>query len=814
MSFDFKKLLPHALVVAIFIALTLVFFYPIIEGKDLQQGDMNHAAGMRQEVEQFEKQTGELSQWTNAMFSGMPAYQIYKGGSPYNIYSSIFKVIRIGLPYNTMAILFCYLISFYILLLSLRFNHWLAAVGAIAFCFASYNIIIIEAGHITKAYAIAFIPLVVAGILKIFENKYVIGTILLTIALGLEINSNHPQITYYLALSLVFYFAAQFYYAIKNKEIKSFFIKCGLVAASGFIALLPNLTLLWTTYEYGKDSLRGATELTPKDGTKTSSGLDKEYAFGWSYGKAETGTLLIPNFMGGSSSSALDKESNAYKALEANNVPNASEIVQRMPMYFGDQPFTSGPVYVGAIVCFLFVFALFTVKGQEKWWLVIATLFSIAISWGKNFPVLNDFLFYYFPMYNKFRAVSMALIVAGFTIPFLSLLGLNKIISKSISKDEIIKYLKYSLYIVGGFVLLFILFPGLFFNFSSSADEQLAESGFPEWLIAAIRNDRQAMLRSDAMRSLVFILLSAAVIWAYATEKLKQIPTIALLGILLIFDLIPVGKRFLTKENFVSKREVLMPYPMTAANEIILKDTDPDFRVFNVTVSPFNDASTSYFHKSIGGYHGAKLRRYQELWEAHISQNNMNVINMLNTKYFIVPDKDKQAMAQKNPNALGNSWFVENIKWVNNADEELAALDSTFNPTKTAVIDVRFKDKLAAFKPATIDSLNTDNIKLVSYKPNHLQYKSNSKTERLAVFSEIYYDKGWNVSIDGKEVEYARANYVLRTLLVPAGEHVIDFKFEPKSYRIGNQLAIIGSILLVILIAAAIFTQLKANKKK
>jgi hypothetical protein len=813
MTFDFKKLLPHALVVAIFIALTLVFFYPVIEGKDLQQGDMTHAAGMRQEIEQFEKQTGELSQWTNAMFSGMPAYQIYKGGSPYNIYSVMFKAMRIGLPYNTIAILFCYLISFYVLLLTLRFNHWLAAVGAIAFCFASYNVIIIEAGHITKAYAIAFIPLVVAGVLKIFENKYIVGTVLLTIALGLEINSNHPQITYYLGLGLVFYFASQLYYAVKNKDVKNYFIKCALVVASGLIALLPNLTLLWTTYEYGKDSLRGASELTPKAGEKASSGLDREYAFGWSYGKAETGTLLIPNFMGGSCNSALDNESESYKVLQSNGVPNANEIVQRMPMYWGDQPFTSGPVYIGAIVCFLFVLALFLVKGQEKWWLVLATLFSIAISWGKNFPAFNDFLFDYFPMYNKFRAVSMALVVAGFTIPFLALLGLNQILAKTFSKEQIIKYVKYSLYIVGGFVLLFVIAPGMFFNFSSSSDEQLIQSGFPDWLVTAIRADRQAMLRSDAIRSLVFILLSAGVIWAYVSDKLKQIPAIALLGALLVFDLIPVGKRFLTKDNFVSKRDVSIPYQMTAANEAILKDTDPNFRVFNVTVSPFNDASTSYFHKSIGGYHGAKMRRYQELWDAHISQNNMNVINMLNTKYFIVQGPDKQPMAQKNPNAMGNAWFVENIKWVNNADEELATLDSTFNPAKMAVVDVRFKDKLAAFKSIIVDSSNTDNIKLVSYKPNHLQYKSTAKTERLAVFSEIYYDKGWNVSIDGKEVDYSRANYVLRSMLVPAGEHTIDFKFEPKSYKVGNQLAIVGSVLLVLLVGAAIFMQLKSKKK-
>lgn len=797
---NIKELYPHLFIIVLFLLLTLVFFYPLLDGKDLRQMDTMHSKAMSKELVDYKNQSGEFSAWTNSMFSGMPSYQIM-GSKENNIFNYLTRLFRFGLPYFTIAILFSYFICFYILLISLKFNHWLSFIGAVIFGLATYNIIAIEAGHVTKGYAISFIPLVIAGIIQVFRGNYLFGLIITSVAAGVEICANHVQITYYLFLMIAVMLIVYLIYAIKNKTLLDYTKKISLLIVAGVLAILPNVSSLWMTYEYGKYTIRGPSELTDtgKKEEKVSKGLDREYAFSWSYGKAETATLLIPNFMGGSNNEALDKNSDTYKELKSRGVPNANKIIENMPMYWGDQPFTAGPTYFGAITILLFVIGLFLIKGPEKWWLLVATVFSIVWAWGKNFPFVNDWFFYHFPLYNKFRSVSMALTIAGFTVPFLALLGLNKLTSE-MNKETFLKILKRSVYIVGGFALIFALLPGAFFDFIASSDEQLKGAGYPDWLISAIQADRKNLLVSDAWRSLILILLAAGLIALFLFKKLEKKFLYIGLAVLILFDLIRVDKRYLNKDDFAPKREVKQVYTPTQADLQILEDKDPHYRVYNVSGNPFTDAKTSYFHKSIGGYHGAKLRRYQELYDRQISKNNMAVLNMLNAKYFIVPGgENKEAVAQVNPNALGNAWFIKEYKLVANADSEINAL-TNFDPSKTAIVDKGFKEQLINLPQEIIDTLSKDKIVLTSYKPNHLTYQSTSSSNRLAAFSEIYYDKGWNAYVDGKLKPHFRANYVLRAMVVPAGNHKIEFKFEPVAFNLGNKIDLAGSLLLLILV--------------
>jgi len=798
-KFDLKNIYPHLIVfVLIIICSSLIFFYPVLQGKDLKQMDVTHAKAAAKELTDYKEKTGEISMWTNSMFSGMPAYQIM-GSKGNNIFSYLLRVFRFNLPYYTIAILFTYLLGFYILMITLKFDPWLSLIGAMAFAFTSYNIIIIEVGHITKAYALGYAPIVIAGVIQIFRSKYLLGIVLTSIATGLEIVSTHPQISYYLFLIILVMVVSYFISAYKNKSIRDFFKKVALLFLSGLLGVLPNVSSLWTTYEYGKETIRGQSELTSGSREKVSSGLDEDYAFAWSYGKIETGTLLIPNFVGGSGNEALSTNSESYKVLQSNGIPNANKIIQNMPTYWGEQPFTSGPVYVGAVVCFLFILGLFLLKGPDKWWLLGATILSIVLAWGKNFSVVNDFFFYYFPLYNKFRTVAMALVIAQITIPVFGFMALKKIVDNAAKeKTQLLSALKKALIITGGLTLLFALIPNIFFDFVSSSDEQLKTSGFPDWLIAAVRVDRKSLLSSDAWRSLVFIILSAVAIWAYITGKLQKTYLYIALAVFIVFDLVPISKRYLTSSDFFPKKEVAEVYKPNQANLEILKDKDPDFRVLNLTVSTFNDASTSYFHKSIGGYHGAKLRRYQDLYDRHIRNNNMAVINMLNTKYFIVAEKDQEPVAQYNPGALGNCWFVKGYKLVNNADEEINALDSSFNPSRVAVVDKKFEQGITEVNFKDTNTAN-NSIKLINYTPNHLTYQSNTTNDRLAVFSEIYYEKGWNAYVDGVLKPHFRADYVLRAMIVPKGNHTIEFKFEPKSYYIGQKIDLAGSLAIVVL---------------
>jgi hypothetical protein len=792
-NINFKNLLPYFAAIIIFLIVTLAYLSPIMEGKSLRQSDTMSWTGAAKEILDFRTaNNGEEPLWTNSMFGGMPAYMISLLTPSNNIIAFFGNaMILFSLP-SPANMIFLYFIGFFILLLVLRVNPWLSIIGALAFGFSTYFFIILEAGHNTKALAIGYMAPVFAGIILAMRGKYLWGAVLTALFLALEIKMNHIQMTYYLMILVLIYMLFELYQKIKDKQILGFIKASTALLFSVIIAVSINVTNLWTSYEYSKETIRGKSELTSNSDVKTK-GLDMDYATQWSYGVDETFTLLIPDFKGGSSSGKLGESSEAYSVLKQNVVPNIKQITSQMPLYWGSQPFTSGPVYAGAIFVFLFILGLFIVKGPMKWTLLTATILSIALSWGKNFMPLTQFFFDYFPMYSKFRAVASILVIAELTIPLLGILALNNIFSKKVDKSEVLKWGKISLYITGGLCLIFALGGSSFFTFRSAADAQLP---YPEWLMDAIVADRKSNFSMDAWRSLGFILATAALIWAFVENKLKSGYAITALMLLVLIDMIPVNKRYFDNSNFTSKRNVEVPFQATAEDLMILEDKDPNYRVYNITINPFNDASTSYFHKSIGGYHGAKLRRYQDLIEYHISKNNMKVLNMLNTKYFIVPDANKAPQVQRNIAALGNAWFVENYKLVENPDSEITAL-SNFEPATTAIVDKKFTDYLKNYKIGK-DSLSS--IKLTNYKANHLTYQANTKKDELTVFSEIYYDKGWKAFLDGKEIPYIRVNYVLRALIVPQGEHKIEFRFEPESYYTGEKIGYASSIILLLML--------------
>lgn len=803
MKIDFKKLIPHFIAVASFVAITMVYFSPLLSGKQVQQHDIAQWTGASKEIADFRAKYHTEPLWTNSMFCGMPAYQISVVYAA-NMVKYVNDILILWLPVPASYI-FLMLIGFYLLLISLKTDYLLSIAGAIAFALSSYHLIIIVAGHNSKAHAIASIPLVLAGILMIFRGRYLLGGVIAAIALSMEIYANHLQITYYLFITIFILIICEFIKTISKKSYGNFFKASATLAIAALLAILSNITNLWATYEYGKYSTRSQSELTEK---KSSTGLDKDYALEYSYGITESFTLLIPRFKGGASSEPLATNSATYKALKDNNVPEqqARGFIANVPLYFGDMRMTSGPPYAGAAMVFLFVLGLFVVKGEIKWWLLSATVLSIMLAWGQNFLPLTNIFFDHFPGYNKFRAVSMILIVAEFCIPLLGILAFKKITDGSMKSDEVLKYLKWSLYGVGGFCLVFILLPGLFSDFTAKADDSLKEYS---WLLTAIRDDRANAVRMDALRSLFFILITSGLIWAYLKNKIKLVANVYfILALIVLVDMWTVGKRYLNNDNFVKKSKTEQPFQPTEADLKIQQDTDPDFRVMNTTVSTFNDASTSYFHKSIGGYHGAKLKRYQELVEYQISKNNTAVLNMLNTKYFIFQPKEGSVpVPQLNADACGSVWFVKEYKLVANADAEINAL-SNFNPKQTVFIDERFKAYMNGFKT---DFDSTGTINLISYLPNNLNYQSNSSAEQFAVFSEIFYDKGWNAYLDGKLQTHIRVNYVLRGMRIPAGKHNIEFKFEPQVYATGEKISLASSTLLILLFAGIAFMELKKS---
>jgi len=808
-NIDFKKLLPYLAAVVIFLVITMTYFSPLLEGKKIFQSDIAQFKGMSKEIVDFRAKTGQEPLWTNSMFGGMPSYQISTKYTS-NLFGSLDKILTLGLPHPA-SLVFLYFLGFFVLLLVLGVDPWLSIAGAIAFALSSYFFAIIDAGHNSKAHAIGLMTFAIAGVILTMKRKYIWGGIMTAVFLSLEIKANHPQITYYMGIIIMLLLLFQLIQAIREKKLVPYFKIAGVLTISLLFAILTNITSLWATAEYGSYTIRGKSELTSDKGDKTS-GLDKSYATQWSYGVGETMTLLIPDFYGGSSGVKISEKSKIVEALKTNGVPD--ETVTQFTsqpltfIYWGAQPSTSGPVYVGAIICLLFLLGLFIVRGPIKWWLLTATILSIVLSWGHNFMPVTNFFLDYFPGYNKFRAVTMILVIAEFAMPLLGILALKEICDRKLDQKKFFRALQIAFIITGGIALFFALFPGMFLDFVGANDRYVQQQyQFPEWLMQAIRDERMRLLKMDAIRSFVFILLAAGLIWAFIFSKIKKQYIYMGLAVLILADMFTVDKRFVNNDSFTSSSRVENPFEPSAADTQILQDKDPDFRVLNLTTNTFNDAGTSYYHKSLGGYHGAKLRRYQELIEngirpeieifaKTISNDSTPVLNMLNAKYIIIPGQDKQPTAFPNQKALGNGWFVDAVNLVDNADAEIRAIRN-FDPAKEAIVNKSFSDELKSFTPRK-DS--ADFIRLDSYAPNALAYNYHSANRGLAVFSEIYYPKGWNAYVDGKLTPHFRADYVLRAMVLPAGDHKLLFKFEPKVYSVGEMISLISSIILLVII--------------
>ncbi len=807
-----KSSIPHLIAIGIFLIASYAYFFPLLEGKGVKQHDIEQFKGSAREIMDHREKFGEEPLWTNSMFSGMPAYLISTKFTG-NLLKKVDNLLQFGK--RPASVIFFTLVGFYILLLVLGVNPWLSIVGAFAYALSSYFFIVIAAGHNAKIHAISYVAPMIAGMILTFRGKYLGGLTIFALFLGLNLDAGHVQITYYAGFIMVAIGIAYLFDALKNKEYIGFSKAIGVLLIAGILAVGANFSRLYFTWESGKYSIRGPSELTSKVEDRTS-GLDKKYATDWSYGVGETFNLLIPNLMGGSSMDDPDAGSESYSFLRKHGYSHGQAlefINSSFRNYWGPQPMTSGPVYIGAIVVFLFVLGLFLVKGAFKWAILGVTILSIMLGWGRNFMFLTDLFLDYFPGYNKFRTVSMILYIAEFTIPLLGIIAVKKIYEGGIGKENYLKAFKWSLGIVGGICLFFILFGGSVLSFLSENEMDFLASqqasGYYD-LFEAVKVDRKALMQADALRSLVFILLGAAALLGYYFKKIKPAYFIAALGLLIVTDLWVINRRYLNSKNFVPMSRVEKPFVPTEADKRILADNTLYYRVYNLTVSPFNDASTSYFHKSIGGYHGAKLRRYQELIDKHISRGNMAVLSMLNTRYLIERG-ERGPEVRINPMALGNAWFVDSLKIVNNADEEIYALNE-FNPATTAIVDKRFFNFIENYASDPTDS---DQIQLVSYKANELGYSYTLSNPRLAVFSDIYYPKGWNAYIDGNPVNHFRVNYVLRALMLPEGNHEVVFRFEPSMFSTGRAVDMASSLLIILLFVGwGVTEMLKAHKKE
>ena len=841
-NFSWKNIVPHVVAVLTFLILTLVYFSPVLEGKDIKQDDAIGSMGWGKDARDYHEESGEYSYWSNAMFSGMPCNYTFSP-QPDNVFKPIGEVVTLnvfGASYRHVGCIFLTFVGCYILLLALGCKSWLSIAGSIVYTLGSYNFIIIDAGHMNKSLVIATMAPLIGGIILCYRRKLLIGALVTLIFAGLNIYWSHQQVSYYVLLTALIMAIVYFIYALREKWLKYYWKATAVLAVVAILAAAPAVGILLPTSDYAKSSMRGGSELNIKDGEK-STGLDTEYAFAWSYGKAESLTLLIPNLYGSASAYDVGTDSELYKAyreimidgyadmvLEQNPGASKSEAVRYIknnrqimkeidsdaanfvryaPTYWGEQPGTSGPVYVGAIVCFLFVLGLIIVRGPEKWWLLAATIFSLVLAWGSNLPVINNFLFEHMPLYNKFRAPSMALVVTTLTMSTLAILAAKRYIEDAKNDIRLSKALCIALGIVGGTALLVAVVPGAFFDFTSTADTRFAQ--IPE-LQNALIQQRVSMLVSDAWRSLTFILATAALMWAYTRYNFKQHLFIAALGLLFLVDMWPVCKRFVNDDKFMPKKETTAIRETTADREVKkLAGNDPHYRVFNLTDpnGPFNEAFTSYKHKSIGGYSPAKLARYQDIIERYLSKLNMNVISMLNTRFFITPDG-----VQENYDAFGNCWLVDNIEWVNSANEEIAAIENV--DKHTAYIDNMWLKDME--NPGQYDNDAYGEIELAEYRnPGNIVYISYSEAPKMAIFSEVYY-KTWKAYIDGQEVTPIRANYVLRALPIPAGKHTIEFKCVDelmiKSHNWSRYMSILVGIAILGLAGLGIYRKVKKEK--
>lgn len=816
-----KKILTHAGIILFFFVIAAAYMSPALDGRVIQQGDIMKWNAMAKEQRDFHDKTGENTTWTSSMFSGMPSYQITTSPSP-SIFLKIKNVLilnHVGNYSCTIGIVFIYLLGFYLALIAIGMSPWLSLIGALAFGLGSYNIIIIEAGHLTKAIALSFFAPILAGMILTFKKKYVWGGILFTLALGMQMSCNHIQITYYTMIAAIFLGLAYLVYAIKDKVFKPFLISVAVLVVGSAIAVGGNARLLFVNQEYAKYTMRGGGDITVtpedlyKDGETKSiaatNGLDLDYAFNWSYGKGETYTILVPGAYGGGSGEKVDTDSEFYKNFRQ----------KQAPLYWGDQPFTSGPVYFGAIIVFLFVLGLFVVKGADRWWLLIATILAILMSWGKNLMGFNEFLFNNLPLYNKFRTPSMSLVIANVCMVFMAILALKNIFDKENPTDR--KKLNLGLYVstgvTAGIILLMMLCSGSM-SFSGASDTQMASQYGNQWqyIQDILVKDRKALFMSDSWRSLAFIVLSAAALWLYINQKIKKSGIIiGILAVLVLVDMWGVDRRYLDDSNFVSaKRIQLKP---TATDQMLdqyaAQFKDEDYRVFDLSVNTFNDSYPSAFHHQIGGYNAAKLRRYQDIIDFYLSRHiNSNVLNMLNARYVVVPSQDGQPNIQRNPQALGNAWFVNECQMVEDANAEIIALN-TLNPADTAIVNKEFASMIQG------KNLERDSNSVITmehqkpYNPDYLVYKTKTSKDQLAVFSEVYYAPDWRAYIDGKPADYFRVNYILRAMVIPAGEHKIEFRNEaPRLHKL-DKVTLLFSIIFVVVVAGSLFFYYRKPQK-
>ena len=823
-----KKCLPDVLAVLLFAVLAFAYFFPAdIEGRILYRHDASAGRGAGQEGIEYLQKTGERSRWTNALFGGMPTYQMAPSYGSTDLLTKVVNAYHLWLPENVWYV-FAYLLGFYILLRAFDFRQHLAVLGSIIWAFSTYFLIIIAAGHIWKVWALAYLPPMIAGVVLAYRGKYLWGLLLTAVFTAFEINANHVQMTYYYLFIILAMVIAWLVEAVREKQLARFFKATAVCLVGAAIGVCINLSNLYHTWQYSKESMRGKSELVKQNSSnQTSSGLERDYITQWSYGIGETWTLLIPNTKGGASM-PLSQSETAMKHAENDFLP----IYQQIGQYWGEQPGTSGPVYVGAFVMMLFILGLFIVKGPMKWALLAATILSILLSWGKNFMGFTDFFIDYVPMYAKFRTVASILVIAEFTIPLLAMLALKELLSGEMKKEKLKVPLIASFVLTGGIALLFSLMPSMFFDSFISTSEMHAIQSLPaeyiQPLVANLTEMRQAVFTADSWRSFYIILAGTGVLLAFIYGKLKKEYAIGIIVALCLVDLWTVNKRYLNDEMFVPKSEREAPQQKTQTDELILRDQNLDYRVLNLASNTFNENETSYYHKSVGGYHAAKLRRYQEMIEAYINpemqalfkgvseaggdMTQLNgdsicpVLNMLNTRYFILPLQGGQTVPIQNPYAYGNAWFVDKLNYVNNANEEIAAVGK-IDLRHQAVADAKFKEQLG--EAAVQDTASV--VTITSYEPNRLTYDVNSGKGGVLVFSEIYYP-GWEAKVDGQPVELGRVDYILRALNVQPGKHQVELSFFPKSVNLTETIAYIAYVLLILLVAAGVFLEWKRRK--
>tara|TARA_R110002072_G_scaffold118631_1_gene250635 strand:+ start:40732 stop:43179 length:2448 start_codon:yes stop_codon:yes gene_type:complete len=808
MQHTLKKFLPHLVVIVLFVIASVSYFSPALQGKTIFQSDIAQHNGMAKQLRDYRKETGNETYWTDAAFGGMPTYQL-GAQYPHNYIKNLDLTLRF-LP-RPADYLFLYFIGMYILFLVLKVDYKLAFLGALAFGFSTYLIIILGVGHNAKAHAIAYMPLVLSGIVLTFRGKFLYGFLLTTVAMALELAANHFQMTYYLLFVVICLGIAYFIDAFRKKLLPHYFKALAIMAVGVLVALGLNATNIMATKEYADASTRGKSELTINpDGSpkEVTNGLDYEYITEYSYGRLESINLLIPRFMGGGSGDPFPEDSETVnEILKLGASPQeVNNILYQLPMYWGEQPIVAAPAYVGAIIIFLAVLALFLVRGRLKWWITAAFLLSLLLSWGKNFSFLTEFFIDYIPLYDKFRAVSSIQVIIELILPILAIVGLHQFFNNFVKDEEKKKALLYATGIVGGLTLIFLLFKSALFDFVGPYDYAIREQ-LGNRLVEAIKEDRMSVFTADAIRSLILILLSGGTLWLLLQNKTKETVAVVALSVLIVFDLVGVDRRYVNNDDFVAARAMEQPFQKHGADIQILEDTG-HFRVFDAANSAFNSAQASYYHNSLGGYHAAKPRRIQELYDFYISNGDIGILNMMNVRYIITQNKNGGPVAQRNPYANGNAWFVENVIPAETANDEIRLLDS-LDSKKTAVISREFLSKIPTEK---ISRDSTATIELVNYDPQHLVYEASTDSPQLAIFSEVYYPNGWNAYINGNPTEYFRANYALRAIALPPGNNKIEFKFEPKVIKTGSTISLASSLLFALILLSGLYYQFRRKK--